>query len=349
MADALIIGDGVIGLASALAIARAGGSCRVLGRSVTGAASSASAGLLAPSIGSAGAVFRSFMIAARDLYPAWVHWLAERTGIEVTLNRLGIIELDADATESDASAPKRERLTRVALEKLEPAVAGRQAYLYANDGFVDNVRLLAALREAVRCEWSIELVDGRAAGIEPGIDGCTVITEDGRTQRSQTVVLAAGAWTALIAGAPRPISVEPVRGQMIQLEGCPLSHAVSARDAYLVPRGSSTLVGSTLERVGFDSTTTNSALERLRVAASIIVPDLAHVKVEKAWAGLRPMTPDGLPLLGRDPDLPSVVYACGHAKNGILLAPITAECIAAIVGGSAPPFDITPFDIQRLG
>src|SRR5207245_9470620 len=100
MPDALIIGDGVIALASALAIARSGGSCRILGRSVTGAASSASAGLLAPSIGSAGPEFRSFMIAARDLYPGWVHWLAERTGIEVTLNRLGIIAFDADATAS---------------------------------------------------------------------------------------------------------------------------------------------------------------------------------------------------------------------------------------------------------
>ena len=349
MADALIIGDGVIGLASALAIARAGGSCRILGRSVTGAASSASAGLLAPSIGSASPAFRSFMVAARDLYPIWVHWLAERTGVEVTLNRLGIIELDADASANDLAGPNRERLTRAALEALEPAVAGREAFLYPNDGYVDNVRLLAALREAVRCEWSIELVDGRAAGIEPGIDACTVITEDGRTQRSQTVVLAAGAWTALIAGAPRPIPVEPVRGQMIQLEGCPLSHAVSARDAYLVPRGGSTLVGSTLERVGFDTSTTNSALDRLRNAAATIVPDLAHVKVEKAWAGLRPMTPDGLPLLGRDPDLPSVVYACGHAKNGILLAPITAECIAAVVAGIAPQFDITPFDVQRFG
>jgi len=121
MADALIIGDGVIGLASALAVARAGGSCRVLGRSVTGAASSASAGLLAPSIGSASPAFRSFMVAGRDLYPSWVHWLAERTGIEVTLNRLGIIELDADASANDVDEPKRERLTRAGLETLEPA------------------------------------------------------------------------------------------------------------------------------------------------------------------------------------------------------------------------------------
>ncbi|HEX4683261.1 MAG TPA: FAD-dependent oxidoreductase, partial [Gemmatimonadaceae bacterium] len=137
MADALIIGDGVIALASALAIARAGGSCRVLGRFVTGAASAASACLLAPSIGSADPAFRSFMVAARDLYPAWVHWLAERTGIEVTLNRLGIIELEADASAADANTPRRQRLPRAALEELEPAIAGREAFLYENDGYVD--------------------------------------------------------------------------------------------------------------------------------------------------------------------------------------------------------------------
>src|SRR5436189_2739926 len=255
MSDALIVGDGIIGLATALAIARAGGSCRVLGRTVPGVASPASAGLLAPSIGSAAPAFRSFMIESRDRYPAWVHWLSERTGIEITLNRLGIIELESGRGLDHASSPNIDDLDVMALQALEPAIAPTQACLHRDDGYVDNVRLLAALREAVRCEWSIEVVDGRAAGIEPGMDGCTVTTEDGRMQRSQTVVLAAGAWSALIVGAPRPIPVEPVRGQMLQLHGCPLSHAISATDAYLVPRAASTLVGSTLERVGFDSST----------------------------------------------------------------------------------------------
>jgi glycine oxidase len=222
------------------------------------------------------------------------------------------------------------------------------ASLHPTDGYVDNVRLLGALREAVRCQWSIEVVEGRASRIEPGIDGCTVTTEDGRTQRAQTVVLAAGAWSALIVGAPRPIPIEPVRGQMLQLAGAPLSHAVSAPDAYLVPRGNSTLVGSTLERVGFDSSTTSAALEHLRAAAGAVVPELTRASVERSWAGLRPMTPDGLPLLGRDPDLPNVIYACGHAKNGILLAPVTAECIAAVVAGSTPPMAIDAFRVQRF-
>jgi glycine/D-amino acid oxidase-like deaminating enzyme len=346
-AEVLVIGDGVIGLATAIAIARAGGSCRLIGRTVPGAASAASAGLLAPSIGNPDDEFRAFMRASRDRYPDWVRWLSERTGVEVTLNRAGIIETGSDLTEADD--PDAERLDADALHALEPSLGnGNKAILHHEDGYVDNVRLLAALREAARCEWAIEVVEGRVAGLEPGLEGCRAITEDGRVQRGRTVVLAAGAWSALIAGAPRPIPVEPVRGQLVQLRGCPLSHVVSSPDAYLVPRGESTLVGSTLERVGFDSTTTATALDRLRAAAAAAVPSLARAPMEKGWAGLRPMTPDGLPVIGRDPDLPSVVYACGHGKNGILLAPITAECVAAIVGGSAPPLDVARFGVQRF-
>lgn len=347
-ADVLVIGDGVIGLATAIAIARAGGSCRILGRGTPGAASAASAGLLAPSLGDAERGFRSFMSASRDRYPAWLHWLAQRTGIEVTLDRSGIIQVGAEET-----APPRdgiERLDATALEKLEPALTSHSgALLYHDDGYVDNVSLLAALREAARCEWSIDVVEGRVAAIQPGIDSCTATMEDGRTQLGRVVVLAAGAWIALLVGTPRPVPVEPVRGQMLLLHGAPIRHAVSAGGAYLVPRGESTLVGSTLERVGFDCTTTSAALERLRLAAVAAVPSLHDAPVQSAWAGLRPMTPDARPIIGRDPDLPSVFYACGHGKNGILLAPITAECIASLIGGSSPPVDISPFDIQRLG
>jgi glycine/D-amino acid oxidase-like deaminating enzyme len=350
LADVLVVGDGVIGLASALAIARAGGRCRILGRTVNGAASAASAGLLAPSIGIADAPTRAFMRTARDRYPEWVHWLAERTGIEVTLNRLGIIEIASSSALPDSAPPGDvDYLDRTALRAIEPALTSADgAILYHHDGYVDNVRLLAALREAVRCEWSIDVVEGRVASIEPGRDGCGVAMEDGRQQRGDTVVLAAGAWIALIAGAPRPLPVEPVRGQMLRLRSCPLSHAVSGADAYLVPRGDSTLVGSTLERVGFDSATTSAALDHLRAAASSVIPELAHAEVLNSWAGLRPMTPDGLPILGRDPDSPRLVYACGHGKNGILLAPITAESVAALVAGSAPSVDLSPFDVRRF-
>jgi glycine oxidase len=348
MTDALVLGDGIIGLASAIAIARSGGTCRILGRTVPGAASAASAGLLAPSIGVADPAVRSFMVTSRNRYPNWIHWLAERTGIEVTLNRLGIIEIEATQGASDASSLNADHLTVEELRALEPSLASSAATLHREDGYVDNVRLLAALREAVRCEWSIEVVEGRAALLRPSAAECIVTTEDGRTQRGKTVVIAAGAWTALIAGLPRPIPVEPVRGQMLQLCGSPLTHAVSLPDAYLVPRGESTLVGSTLERVGFDVTTTASALGHLRHAASAALPGLASAEVQNSWAGLRPMSPDGLPLIGRDPEFASLVYACGHGKNGILLAPLTAECTAALAAGERPPMDLTSFSVERF-
>jgi glycine oxidase len=344
-ADVLVVGDGIIGLASALAIARAGASCRVLGRTVKGAASLASAGLLAPSIGSADPGFREFMLASRDRYPAWVRLLAERTGIEVTLDRSGIIELGSTSTEIGARP-----IDAGELRDLEPAMIHTRAHamLYADDGYVDNVRFVDALREAVRCEWSIAVVEGRVAGIEPGIDHCRVTMEDGRRQLGNTVVVAAGAWSALIVGTPRPLPIEPVRGQMLQLSGSPLTHAISTPDAYLVPRGDTTLVGSTLERVGFDASTTRAALDHLRSAAVSALPALAEANVVRSWAGLRPVTPDSRPIIGRDPDLPSVVYACGHGKNGILLAPLTAECVASIVAGNAPPFDLSRYGAQRF-
>jgi glycine oxidase len=293
--------------------------------------------------------FRRFMRASRDRYPAWIHWLAERTGIEVTLNLDGIVEIQPDPAGDGGVDEEVSQLGPGELRQLEPALAGHErAAFHQNDGYVDNVTLLRALREAVRCEWSIDFVDGRGASVGASRDGCSVRTEDGRTLRGGIVVLAAGAWSSLVAGLPRYPRVEPVRGQMLLLDRCPLSHAVSSPDAYLVPRDGRLLVGSTLERVGFDSRTTDTAREHLRNAALAAVPGLAEATIARSWAGLRPMTPDGRPILGPDPDTPTVVYACGHGKNGILLAPLTAECVAAAITREPVPFDLGSFAVTRF-
>ena len=352
--DVLVIGDGVIGLSTALAVARAGGTVCVIGRAAPGSASAASAGLLAPSIGPATPAARRVMTIARDRYPELVHWLAERTGIDVPLNRRGIIEL----ADRDWDAPTRKGGRKVtasaldpdALRSLEPdLLPAAGALLHKDDGFVDNVRLLEAMREAARCEWSVDVVDGRASRVEQAANGWTVFTEDGRQHAATKIVLAAGAWSPLVVGMPRPVPVEPVRGQMLKLGGCHLEHAVTSPDAYVVPRGETTVVGSTLERVGFDNGTTKPAIERLRAAAVALVPDLATAPVVQVWAGLRPMTPDGLPIIGADPERPSLIYACGHGKNGILLAPLTGECVAAIAAETKPPVDLDLFSPSRFG
>lgn len=344
--DTLIIGDGIVGLSSALAIARAGGTSCIIGYHAEGSASRASAGLLAPSIGSAAPEARRIMVAARDRYPELVHWLAERTGIDVPLNRRGIIQV-APPAEGAREAPA---LEKDAVRTLEPSLASAASgVLHPSDGFVDNVRLLEAMREAVRCEWSIEVVNGRAARVEPRDGGWWVFTEDGRRHSSRTVILAAGAWSALVAGVPRPVRVVPVRGQMLSLAGGRLEHAIAGPEVYLVPRGDTTIVGSTFEYVGFDSHTTETAIERLRGEACAMVPDLADARIADSWAGLRPVTPDGLPIIGPDPEIPSLIYACGHGKNGILLAPITGECVAALAGGTSAPIDLDLFSVARFG
>jgi glycine oxidase len=135
---------------------------------------------------------------------------------------------------------------------------------------------------------------------------------------------------------------------MLSLRAAPLRRSVSGADVYLVPRGDVTLVGSTLERVGFDATTTSSALSHLHEAAGALCPELANAPVVHSWAGLRPVTPDFLPVIGRDPEFPALLYACGHAKNGILMAPLTGECVAALINGSPPPIDLGPFAIERF-
>lgn len=351
-ADVLVIGDGVVGLSIALEVARSGGSCRVVGKPVDGQASSASAGLLAPSLGSADSRFRAFMVASRDRYPDWVRWLAERTGIEIPLSRLGILETHSSSGYAPPLAldPSESRqLSAAEVHEMEPALGvSASGVLHLNDGYVDNVSLLRALREALRCEWSVDFVNGRGASVEPSREGCSVRTEDGRALHGGTVVLAAGAWSPLVAGLPHAVMVEAVRGQMLLMEGAPLSRAVSTPDAYLVPRGAHTLVGSTLERVGFDARTTPAAHEHLRQAAISAVSAFADAPVLGSWAGLRPMTPDGLPILGRDPDMPNLIYSCGHGKNGILLAPLTAECIVDIIAKSQPRFDLSSFSITRF-
>jgi glycine oxidase len=163
-------------------------------------------------------------------------------------------------------------------------------------------------------------------------------------------VLAAGAWADTIAGLPRRVPVRPLRGQICTLPGTPLRHVVLAADVYMVSRGGDrTLVGSTMEDVGFDAGTTATGIASLKEGAAAACPALAGRATWEAWSGLRPASPDLLPILGHDPEHAELLYACGHSRNGILLAPITASAIAALAAGEHPGLDLSPFQIGRFG
>ena len=121
-----------------------------------------------------------------------------------------------------------------------------------------------------------------------------------------------------------------------------------ADDVYLVPREREIAIGATVEEAGFDVTIDPNAIERLRQAAIRVCPALRDAAVLRTWAGIRPATPDMLPILGGEPTDERLIYACGHSKNGILLAPATALAIAALALGQASPFDLTPFRADRF-
>jgi len=340
-------------MACAAAAAERGFSVRLIGESRPGESSLAAAGMLAPSVERADGPADEFGIAARDRYPAYVDWLRDRTGITVPLNRAGIIQ--AAITEAGVRGLQRampaqaEWLDAKSLHTLEPSLGHTLGGVYhANDGATDNVVLHQALSAVVASHPRIAISTCGVTSISfsPTVQ---VTCNDGSTYTADRVVLATGAWTSTIIGLPRAIPVEPVRGQMISYAKQLVDRCIYGPTGYIVPRPAGrTLIGATSERVGFDPVTTQEGIDKLRRTAVEILPMLAGLEPSGAWAGLRPMSADLHPILGPDPDQPRLFYATGHSRNGVLMTPITGECIAALLTGEASPVDISTFSISRF-
>src|SRR6185437_10801109 len=138
--------------------------------------------------------------------------------------------------------------------------------------------------------------------------------------------------------------VQPVRGQMMAFESDAVRHVICGAGGYLIPRtGGITVAGGTMEHAGFEVETTVDGIESIRARAVTLCPALASAPIHSTWAGLRPITPDLLPIIGADPERPRLIYACGHSRNGILLAPLTAQVVADLVTGTASRYDLSRF------
>lgn len=351
--DVLVVGAGLIGMACAAAAADRGFSVRLIGEPRPGESSLAAAGMLAPSVERGDGPADEFGIAARDRYPAYVEWLRDRTGIAVPLNRAGIIQ--AAITEAGVRGLQRgmpaqaEWLDAKSLHSLEPSLGHALGGVYhAHDGATDNVLLHRALSALVESHARIEISRCGVTSISftPAVRaGCS----DGSTYSADRAVLATGAWVTTIAGLPRHVPVEPVRGQMISYDRQLVDRCIYGPTGYIVPRPDGrTLVGATSERVGFDPATTPEGIEKLKRTAAEILPMLAGLDPSSAWAGLRPMSADLHPILGIDPDEPRLLYATGHSRNGILMTPITGDCTAALLSGEPSAVDISTFSISRF-
>jgi glycine oxidase len=222
----------------------------------------------------------------------------------------------------------------------------REGIFFPDEAVVDSRRLTRALRIAGERRGAAFAI--RRTGLRLLVRGgrCAGVETDQGPMGAARVVNAAGAWASFDPAFPVP--VEPVHGQIVEVESpAPaLSAVVESEDVYVVPRGGSWLLGSTTERIGFEKRVTAGAVARLLTAATHLLPALEGAAFLRAWSGLRPGTPDGLPVLGRSA-LPGLFLATGHFRNGILLAPVTALVLAdELTGGGAR--DLTPFAISRF-
>jgi glycine oxidase len=360
--DVLVVGGGVIGLSCACTLAADGHNVELVERERTGTrASWVAAGLLTPSSPwkyPPGLI--ELATASEAMYPDYVADLVDHTGLDPQFEDAGILYPEGVGTHAaDLAAQTAQRialgfdvqhLDREALDALQPGLGPTVtgAAFQSHCTRLRPPRLLAALRKrALRLDVTlIEECDVVALNGGPsGVTGIT--THTGQRLGAEAVVLAAGAWSGeLAASLGLELDVRPVRGQILLLRGEPgvLIPTLNDGDEYLLPRRDGRiLVGSTMEDVGFEAVNTSSALEQLRRQARVLLPATEHMEEETYWAGLRPATPDRLPYLGPVPEIPGLVLATGHYRNGILLAPVTARCVADVLAGRTPPVDLSPF------
>lgn len=309
--------------------------------------------MLAPSVERATGPAHDFAVAARDRYPSYVAFLADRTGIQVPLNRLGILQVALSA--KGIKGLKKTALSTARwldageLRDLEPALSPAVGAMFnPDDGAVDNTILVNALETFAWRSSLIAMIDDSVVGIDAAKSSANITTKSGTAYSAARVILAGGAWAGQIGGAALARAVEPARGQLVSYPMAPTRHVAYGPRGYIVPRGDSTIGGSTMENVAFDANTTAEGVAKVRSAAEEICPDLASVGIARSWAGLRPMTPDTLPLIGTDPQHESLIYACGHGRNGVLMAPLTGDLIADLVTGTPLSHDLSQFRPDRF-
>jgi glycine oxidase len=362
--DTVVIGAGLIGCGVAYELAKRGANVTVYDRSEPArAASWAGAGMLAPySEELADRELLALCTASLRAFPAFVEELRERTGVDAHLRREGTLHVAFDDAAEGALGTRCEAFRRTGADAAlldrdaavarEPMLGGdvRGAVFVANEAHVDNRRLGRALVAACIAA-GVRFERAEAVALEADARRVRGIRTPRGFSAAGSVVNAAGAWAGELAGVPAAarVAVRPVAGEMLAL-AVPKGLArglVWSRHTYLVPRDDGRLlIGATVVERGYDVRVTARGVHALLAAALHAAPVLAGFALVETWAGLRPATHDGRPYLGATV-VDGYTVAAGHYRNGILLAPVTAQAVAAVVAGERPGVDLTAFDPRR--
>ncbi len=347
--DVIVIGGGIIGLSLSIELRKKGATVLVVERGEPGReASHAAGGMLVDCLFETPAALQPLATASAHMYPEFAHELEVESGMKVDLRDQGTILFPCA---EHLSSPALQAATLPALlDEFEPALADfNRPVFFLQERSVDPRALTTAALTAAKHRGvdvssgnevtAVNISSGRVAGV----------TTTKTSFHAPKVVNCAGAWSGQIA--PNTFPTRPVKGQMLCLLSPShnlLKHVIRAPEVYLIPRSDGRiLVGATVEEAGFDKRTDVTTIQRLHRAAVELVPELRNAKILEDWAGLRPGTPDALPILGATAT-PGYYVATGHFRDGILLAPITAQVMAEVITGTNCRYDLKPFSPARF-
>jgi glycine oxidase len=354
--DVIVIGGGIIGLSLAIALRKRGATVLIVERGEPGReASHAAGGMLVDCSAETAPALQSLAISSARMYPEFAHELEVESGMKVDLRDFGAIVFPPPEHVYERPGFTLSSLLPAPLSELEPELSGASGpAFYLKERSVDPRALTAA---------ALKTAKNRGVDFSSGDEVTAVAISDGRTSGVTTkktsfhaakVVNCAGAWSGQITTGqigPHPFPTRPVKGQMLCLvmpKRDLIQHVIRSPKAYLIPRSDGRLlVGATVEEAGFDKRTEPATIQRLYKAALELVPKLADARILEDWAGLRPGTPDNLPILGPT-STPGYYAATGHFRDGILLAPITAHVMADVIEGRDSGYDLGEFSPARF-